>query len=99
MTNEIRESITRLEALSPANLEATEAELTTLVAATQKEVTAQSNVLGGTGRTHDAYSMAAGYLVALLQLSQAAIEATAELNKLNVAAKKAVAKVLKKAPK
>ena len=98
MTNDIRQSITRLEALSPADLEAAGAELTVLVAAVQKEVAAQSSVLSKADQSHAAYSTAAGDLVVLLQLSQAAIEASAELGKLNVAAKKAVAKVLKKAP-
>lgn len=99
MTNAISQSIARLEALSAANLDAAEVELTALVAAIQNGIAAQSGVLSEANQLHGIYSAAAGDLVVLLQLSQAAIEANAELSKLSAAAKKAVAKVLKKALK
>ncbi len=99
MTNDIRQSLARLEQISSANLDAVTAELNVLLAAVQKEVQAQSSVLKEADTTHAAYSAAASDLVGLLQLSQVTIEARAELGKLTAAAKKTLQRVWKKAPK
>jgi hypothetical protein len=99
MTDDIRQSLTRLEQVPPTDLKPAEGELTTLLAALRKEVETQTNVLNSADSTHPAYSAAASDLVALLQLTQAAVDAKAEVGKLAIAAGKAMQRVLKKVPK
>ena len=99
MTDDIRQSLTRLEQTSTADLKAAEGELTTLLTALRKEVEAQTGVLNNADSTHPAYNAAASDLVGLLQLTQAAVDAKAEVGKLTTAAGKAIQRVLKKAPK
>ena len=99
MTNDIRQSLDRLQQLAPACLHETSEELTTLIAALRADVNAQSNVLQDADTTHAAYSVAASDVVALLQLTQTAIEAKTELGKLSAAASKTMQKLWKKVPK
>jgi hypothetical protein len=99
MTDDIRQSLTRLEQIAAADLKATEEELTTLLVALRKEVEAQTGVLNSADSTHPAYNAAASDLVGLLQLTQAVVDAKTEVGKLTTAAGKAVQRVLKKAPK
>jgi hypothetical protein len=99
MTNDIRESLARLKQLRAADLGTTDDELTIVVTALRKEVETQTGVVNTADSTNPAYTAAAGDLVGLLQLSQAAVDAKAELGKLAGAAGKAIGRVLKKAPK
>ncbi len=99
MNNEIRESIGRLNQLRVGDLAGTHGELTTLLAALRKETEAKSTVVNTADSTDPAYSIAASNLVELLQLTQAAVDANAKLQKLMVSAGEAVSRVLKKVPK
>jgi hypothetical protein len=99
MTNDIRESLARLKQLRITDLGATDDELTILVTALRKEVETQTGVVNTADSINPAYTAAASDLVGLLQLSQAAVDAKAELGKLAGAAGKAIGRVLKKAPK
>jgi hypothetical protein len=99
MTDDIRQSLARLEQVPPADLNAAEGELTTLLTALRKEVETQTGVLNSADSTHPAYSTAASDLVGLLQLTQAAVDAKTEVGKVATAAGKAVQRVLKKIPK
>ena len=97
MNNDIRESIGRLQQLPTGDLAATSDVLTTLLAALRKEITSRSGELAGVD--HFAFVGPAGELTTLLQLTNAVIQAKAELDKLTTAAGKAIQRVLKKAPK
>ena len=99
MNNDIRQSLSRLGQINPADLDTASAELTTLLAALRKEVETKTSVVNAADSTDPAYSAAASDLVGLLQLTQAAVDSRAELGKLASAASKAVGRVLKKAPK
>ena len=99
MNNDIRESLTRLEQIKAADLGGTDHELATLQTALRKEVEAQTGVVNATDSSDPIYSTAASDLVGLLQLTQAAADARAELTKLVYSAGKAISRVLKKAPK
>ncbi len=99
MNNDIRESISRLGQIKTGDLAATSEELTTLLAALRKEIEAKTGVVNRSESTDPAYATAANDLVSLLQLSQAAVDASAEMDKLATVAGKAVSRVLKKAPK
>ena len=99
MTDDIRQSLARLERVPPADLNAAGGELTILLTALRNEVEAQTGVLNGADSTHPAYSAAASDLVGLLQLTQTAVDAKTEVGKLATAAGRTVQKVLKKAPK
>jgi hypothetical protein len=99
MTTDIRQSLSRLGQINPADLDAASAELTALVTALRKEVETRTGVVNTADSTDPAYSAAASDLMGLLQLTQAAVDSRAELGKLAGAASKAVGRVLKKAPK
>jgi len=99
MNNEIRESIGRLNQLRVGDLAGTHGELTTLLTALRKETEAKSTVVNTADSTDPAYNTAARDLVELLQLTQAAVDAKAKLQKLMVSAGEAVSRVLKKVPK
>jgi hypothetical protein len=99
MNNDIRQSLSRLGQINPADLDAASAELTSLVTALRKEVETRTGVVNTADLTDPAYSAAASDLVGLLQLTQAAVDSRAELSKLAGVASKAVGRVLKKAPK
>jgi len=99
MTDDIRQSLSRLGQINPADLDPASAELTTLLAALRKEVETQTSVVNAADSTDPAYSTAASDLMGLLQLTQAAVDSRTELGKLAGAASKAVGRVLKKAPK
>jgi len=99
MNNDIRQSLSRLGQINPADLDAAGAELTALVTALRKEGETCTGVVNTADSTDPAYSAAASDLVGLLQLTQAAVDAKTELGKLAAAASKAVGRVLKKEPK
>ena len=99
MTDDIRQSLSRLGQVNPADLDAASAELTSLVTALLTEVETRTGVVNTADSTDPAYSAAASDLVGLLQLTQAAVDAKTEVGKLTAAAGKAVQRVLKKAPK
>ena len=99
MNNDIRESLTRLAQLNVPDLTGTGDELETLLAALRKEVEAKTAVVNTADASDPAYNAAASDVVILLQLTQGAVDAKAELGKLELAAGKAVSRVLKKAPK
>ena len=99
MNNDIRESLTRLGQLKVPDLTGTSDELETLLAALRKEVEAKTAVVNTADASDPAYNAAASNVVMLLQLTQTAVDAKAELGKLMLAAGKAVSRVLKKAPK
>lgn len=97
--NEVRESLARINTLLISDLKGTSDELRTLIAAIRKETDAKSEVLRTADSGDQAYIAASNGLVELLQLNQAAVAANAEIDRLCLAAGKAVAKVMKKAPK
>ena len=97
--HEVRESLARLGQLRLGDLAGTGDELTTLLAALRQEVEAQTGTVNTADSSDPAYGHAANDLVELLQLTQAAVDAKAKLNKLAIAAGEAVSRVLKKAPK
>ncbi len=99
MTDDIRQSLSRLGQINPSDLDTASAELTTLLAALRKEVETQTSVVNAADSTDPAYGTAASDLVGLLQTTQAAVDSRTELGKLASAASKAVGRVLKKAPK
>jgi hypothetical protein len=99
MTNEIRESLARLGQLLVSDLKGTGAELQTLIAAIRQETEAQSEVLRTADSGDPAYLAASTGLMELLQLNQTAVTANAEIDRLTLAAGKAVSRVLKKALK
>ena len=99
MTNDIRESLDRLQQLAPACLHETSEELTTLIAALRAGRERPEQRLAGRRHDHAAYSVAASDVVALLQLTQTAIEAKTELGKLSAAAGKAMQKLCEEGPK
>ena len=99
MNNEIRESLTRLGQLKVPDLTGTCDELATLLAALRKAVEAKTAVVNTADASDPAYNAAASDVVMLLQLTQTAVDAKAELGKLMLAVGKAVSRVLKKAPK
>ncbi len=99
MNSDIRESLARLGQLKVPDLTGASDELATLLAALRKETEAQTAVVNAADAGDPAHSTAASNLVTLLQLTQAAVDAKAELGKLMLAAGKAVSRVLKKAPK
>jgi len=99
MTDDIRQSLSRLGQINPADLNAANAELTALVTALRKEAETRTGVVNTADASDPAYSAAASDLVGLLQLTQAAVDSRTELGKLASAASKAVGRVLKKAPK
>jgi hypothetical protein len=99
MTDNIRQSLTRLGQIRCADLTATDDELAVLLAALRKEVETRTSVVNAADSTDPAYSAAASDLVGLLQLTQATVDSRTELGKLASAAGKAVGRVLKKAPK
>lgn len=96
---EVRESLARLGQIRVADLAATSNELTTLHSALRKEVEAQTAVVNTADSSDPAYHHAASDLVELLQLTQAAVDAKNELDKLMVSVGKVVSRVLRKAPK
>lgn len=98
VNNDIRESLSRLGQINPADLGAASTELTTLLAELRKEVETQTNVVNAADSADPAYSSAASDLVGLLQLTQVAVDSKTELGKLAMAAGKAMSRVLKKAP-
>ena len=97
--NEVRESLARINTLLISDLKGTSDELRTLIAAIRKESDAKSEVLRTADSGDPAYIAASNGLVELLQLNQAAVAANSEIDRLCLAAGKAVAKVMKKAPK
>ena len=99
MNNDIRDSVSRLGQINPANLDAASAELTILLASLRKEVETKTSVVNAADSADPAYNSAAGDLMGLLQLTQVAVDSKTELGKLATAAGKAVSRVLKKAPK
>ncbi len=99
MTNEIRNSLARLQQIKPADLNAVQAELPVLTEALRKEVEAQTGLLGGADPTHAAYTAAATDLVSLLELTNTVVAARAEFGKLAANAGKVMQRLLKKAPK
>mgnify|MGYP000713562100 CR=1 FL=1 len=99
MTNEIRESLSRLGQVLVSDLKGTGAELQTLIAAIRKEVEARGEAMKTAGSGDPIYLSAGNDLVELLQLNQAAVAANAEIDRLVLAAGKAVSRVLKKTPK
>ena len=99
MNKDIRESISHLGQLRTVDLAATDNELTVLLSALRKEVETQTSVVNTADSSDPAYIAASNDLVGLLQLSQAVVDAKAELGKLAGAVTKAVGRVLKKAPK
>jgi len=99
VTDDIRQSLSRLGQANPADLDAASAELTALLATLRKEVENRTGVVNTADSTDPAYGAAASDLVGLLQLTQAAVDSRTELGKLASAASKAVGRVLKKAPK
>jgi hypothetical protein len=99
MNSTIRESLSRLGQINPADLDAASAELTTLLAALRKEVETRTSVVNTADSTDSIYSVAASDVVGLLQLTQAVVDSRAELGKLAGVASKAIGRVLKKAPK
>lgn len=82
MTNDIRQSLSRLGQINPADLDAASAELTALVTALRKEVETRTGVVNTADSTDPAYSSAASDLLGLLQLTQAAVDSRTELGKL-----------------
>lgn len=99
MTNEIRESLTRLEQALVSDLKGAGTELQTLITAVRKETEAKGVVLRTADSGDPSYLAASDGLVELLQLNQAAVAASTKIERLAVAAGKAVSRVLKKAPK
>ena len=99
MTDDIRQSLSRLGQINPADIDTASAELTALVTALRKEVETRTSVINTADSIDPTYSSAASDLVGLLQLTQAAVDSRTELGKLAGAASKAVGRVLKKAPK
>lgn len=99
---EVRESLGRLSQLGETrlgDLAASSDELAVLLLALRAEVEAQTSVVNTADSSDPAYNHAASDLVELLQLTQAAVDAKAELGRLAAAAGKALNRVLKKAPK
>jgi len=99
MTNDIRESLARLEQIKAADLGDIDHELATLETLLRKEIETQTGVVNTAESRDPAYSAAASGLLVLLQLAQAATDTRKELDKLVLSAGKAVSRVLKKAPK
>jgi hypothetical protein len=99
MNNDIRQSLARLEQIPPAELNATDGELTVLLTALRKEVESQTGVLNNADPAHATYTVAADDLTALLQLTNTVIHTKAELAKLVTAAEKTMQRVWKRVPK
>jgi hypothetical protein len=99
MTDDIRQSLARLEQIRLADLAAADSELTVLLTTLHKEVETRTNVLNTTDSTEPAYNTASSDLVDLLQLTKAVVDTKTELGKLALAAGKALQRVFKKATK
>ena len=99
MTDDIRQSLARLEQIRLADLAAADSELTVLLTTLHKEVETRTNVLNTTDSTAPAYNTASSDLVGLLQLTKAVVDTKTELGKLALAAGKALQRVFKKATK
>jgi hypothetical protein len=99
MTDDIRQSLARLEQIRLADLAAADSELTVLLTTLRKEVETRTNVLNTTDSTEPAYNTASSDLVGLLQLTKAVVDTKTELGKLALAAGKALQRVFKKATK
>jgi len=99
MTNDIRESLARLQQLSPVKLDEADAELSTLLSALREDVKAHTLLVAEADPMNPAYAGDAADLAALLELTSAVVAAKTEVGKLTTAAGKAIQRVLKKAPK
>jgi hypothetical protein len=99
MNSDIRESLARLGKLRVNDLAGTGDELEVLLGALRKQVETQTGVVNTADASDPAYTAASNDLVGLLQLTQAAVNAKAEMTKLTLASGNAVSRVLKKAPK
>lgn len=100
MTDDIRQSLTRLGQINPADLDAVSSELTTMLAALRQETERLTHEVNtAVDSTDPACNLIARELVKLLQLTQAVVDARAKLNKLTAVACKAIGQVFKKVPK